>query len=153
MGGSAGGLLVAGALNLAPKLYQGAVLQVPFVDVLNSMLDKTLPLTQQEYEEWGNPNIAADYTAIKAWSPYDNIQKHDWPPILVTSGLYDSRVPYWEAAKYIAKVRENNTNKNTVQLLSTNMNSGHTGSSGRYSRLKDVAQAFSFLIYVDSKKQ
>lgn len=152
MGGSAGGLLLAGAVNQAPDLFQAVVLQVPFVDVLNTMLDKTLPLTQQEYGEWGNPNTAADYKAIRAWSPYDNITPNAWPTMLVTTGLYDSRVPYWEAAKYVARLRATNTQKNNVQLLNVNMNSGHSGRSGRYSRLEDSAEAFSFLIFVDSQK-
>lgn len=153
MGGSAGGLLLAGAVNQAPELFRAVVLQVPFVDVLNTMLDKTLPLTQQEYSEWGNPNVATEYAAIKAWSPYDNIHPQKYPTLLVTTGLYDSRVPYWEAAKYIARLRAANTAKNTIQLLSVNMNSGHGGRSGRYSRLEDSAQAFSFLIFVDSQKK
>lgn len=152
MGGSAGGLLLAGAVNQAPELFRAVVLQVPFVDVLNTMLDKSLPLTQQEYSEWGNPNVPAEYAAIKAWSPYDNIHSQAYPSLLVTTGLYDSRVPYWEAAKYVARLRAANTDKNTLQLLSVNMNSGHSGRSGRYSRLEDSAQAFSFLIFVDSQK-
>lgn len=152
MGGSAGGLLLAGAVNQAPELFRAVVLQVPFVDVLNTMLDKSLPLTQQEYSEWGNPNLAKDYVAIKAWSPYDNIHPQPYPTMLVTTGLNDSRVPYWEAAKYVARVRAANTTKKSVQLLNVNMNSGHGGRSGRYSRLEDSAQAFSFLIFVDSQK-
>lgn len=152
MGGSAGGLLLAGAVNQAPELFRAVVLQVPFVDVLNTMLDKSLPLTQQEYNEWGNPNVVKEYAGIKAWSPYDNIHRQKYPTMLVTTGLYDSRVPYWEAAKYVARLRAVNTNKNNIQLLSVNMNSGHGGRSGRYSRLEDSAQAFSFLIFVDSQK-
>ncbi|MEJ5178363.1 S9 family peptidase [Erwinia sp. MYb416] len=150
MGGSAGGLLVAAAVNQAPKLFHAVVLQVPFVDVLNTMLDSSLPLTPQEFEEWGNPADASAYQAIKAWSPYDNLRAQPYPSMLVTSGLYDSRVPYWEAAKYMARLRAVNTRPNPLLLLTTNMQAGHGGHAGRYSRLKDSAQAFSFLIYSDN---
>lgn len=151
MGGSAGGLLLAAAVNQAPDLFKAVVLQVPFVDVLNSMLDKTLPLTQQEYEEWGNPNDPLAYRQIKAWSPYDNLSPRAYPNMLVTSGLYDSRVPYWEAAKYVARLRTVNRNPASKILLTTNMQAGHGGHAGRYSRLEDSAQAFSFLIHLDNK--
>ena len=152
MGGSAGGLLVAAAINQAPTLFRAAVLQVPFVDVLNSISDASLPLTQGEYDEWGNPASAAEYRAIGGWSPYDNLRPQPYPSVLVTAGLHDSRVPYWEAAKYIARLRSVNRNPRAIQLLSTNLNAGHGGQSGRYARLDDTAQAFSFLIYIDNNK-
>ncbi|MTD27507.1 S9 family peptidase [Erwinia sorbitola] len=150
MGGSAGGLLVAAAVNQQPQQFRAVVMQVPFVDVLNTMLDSSLPLTQQEFDEWGNPADAGAWQAIKAWSPYDNLRTQPYPNMLVTSGLYDTRVPYWEAAKYIARLRTVNTRPHPLLLLTTNMQAGHGGSAGRYARLKDSAQAFSFLIYSDN---
>ncbi len=152
MGGSAGGTLVAGAINQDPQLFRAAVLQVPFVDVINTLADSSLPLTQQEFAEWGNPAVASDYQTLKAWSPYDNLRPAAYPSILVTSGLHDARVPYWEAAKYIAKLRAVNRNPRALQLLSTNMQAGHGGTAGRYSRLADSAQAFSFLLYIDNNE-
>lgn len=152
MGGSAGGLLVAGAVNQATDLFAGAVLQVPFVDVLNTMLDSTLPLTQQEYAEWGNPATPEYYSLIKNYSPYDNLTEKSYPDMLVTTGLNDTQVPYWEAAKYMARLRAVNQNPQATLLLNTNMNAGHGGRSGRYSRLQDSANAFSFLIYIDQQK-
>ncbi|KOC90153.1 hypothetical protein NG42_10280 [Winslowiella iniecta] len=152
MGGSAGGLLLAAALNQAPELFSAVVLQVPFVDVLNTMLDASLPLTQQEYEEWGNPATASDYPVIKAYSPYENLSAQHYPDMLVTSGLNDSQVPYWEAAKYVARLRAVNQNRAAKILLTTNMHAGHGGDAGRYSRLRDSASAFSFLLYLDKEK-
>ena len=152
MGGSAGGLLVAAALNQAPTLFSAAVLQVPFVDVLNTMLDSSLPLTQQEYAEWGNPATPEYYPLIKSYSPYDNLAEKSYPDMLITTGLNDTQVPYWEAAKYIARLRAVNQNPQATFLLNTNMNAGHGGRSGRYSRLQDSASAFSFLIFIDQQK-
>jgi len=152
MGGSAGGLLVAAAVNQAPELFSAAVLQVPFVDVLNTMLDSSLPLTQQEYAEWGNPATLEYYSLIKSYSPYDNLAEKSYPDMLITTGLNDTQVPYWEAAKYIARLRAVNQNPQATFLLNTNMNAGHGGRSGRYSRLQDSASAFSFLIFIDQQK-
>lgn len=152
MGGSAGGLLVAAAVNQAPDLFSAAVLQVPFVDVLNTMLDSSLPLTQQEYAEWGNPATPEYYSLIKSYSPYDNLTEQSYPDMLVTTGLNDSQVPYWEAAKYVARLRAVNQNRQATLLLNTNMSAGHGGRSGRYSRLQDSASAFSFLIFIDQQK-
>jgi len=152
MGGSAGGLLLAAVVNQAPGLLSAVVLQVPFVDVLNTMLDASLPMTQQEYEEWGNPATAEYYPIIKSYSPYENLSAQEYPDMLVTSGLNDSRVPYWEAAKYVARLRVLNQNKQARILLNTNMHAGHSGEAGRYSRLRDSAGAFSFLLYLDNEK-
>ncbi|MFP9228904.1 S9 family peptidase [Pectobacterium cacticida] len=153
MGGSAGGLLMAAVVNQAPSLFKAVVLQVPFVDVLNTMLDASLPLTQQEYDEWGNPTDPEFYRLIKAYSPYDNISAQVYPDMLVTAGLHDSRVPYWEPAKFVAKLRALNQGKQPLVLLTTDMHAGHGGKSGRYSRLKDSARAFSFLLFIDQEKQ
>lgn len=152
MGGSAGGTLVAAAINQQPALFRAAVLQVPFVDVLNTLADSSLPLTQQEFAEWGNPAVASEYQTLRAWSPYDNLHPAAYPSMLITTGLHDSRVPYWEAAKYLARLRAVNRNPKAVQLLSTNMQAGHGGTSGRYSRLADTAEAFSFLLYIDNNE-
>lgn len=153
MGGSAGGLLVAGAVNQATSLFAAVVLQVPFVDVLNTMLDSQLPLTQQEYAEWGNPATPEYYSLIKSYSPYDNLTEKAYPDMLVTTSLNDTRVPYWEAAKYVARLRAVNQRPQGLVLLNTNMHAGHGGHSGRYSRLQDSANAFSFLIFTDQKNK
>lgn len=151
MGGSAGGLLLAAVVNQAPQLFQAVVLQVPFVDVLNSMLDSSLPLTQSEFDEWGNPQDPAFYRLIKSYSPYENLRAQPYPNMLVTSGLYDSRVPFWQAARYMARLRSLNTNPHALLLLSTNLQAGHNGHAGRYSRLEESVQAFGFLIHIDNK--
>lgn len=145
LGGSAGGLLVGAVLNMRPDLFKAAVAAVPFVDVVTTMLDDSIPLTTGEYDEWGNPNDKEYYDYILSYSPYDNVEKKDYPSLLVTTGLYDSQVQYWEPAKWVAKLRENKTDNN-VLLLHTNMEAGHGGASGRFKRLKEVALEYGFLI-------
>lgn len=142
-GGSAGGLLMGAVVNLQPKLFKAVIAQVPFVDVINTMLDASLPLTTSEYLEWGNPNIKKEYDYIKTYSPYDNIRKTSYPDMLIKVSLNDSQVPYWEGAKFAAKLRELKTDKRPL-LLKVNMGAGHGGSSGRYDALREVAfdQAF-----------
>ncbi len=145
MGGSAGGLLMGAVINNAPQLFKGVVAQVPFVDVLTTMLDESIPLTTGEYDEWGNPNQKVYYDYIKSYSPYDNIQKQDYPHLLVTTGLHDSQVQYWEPAKWVAKLRDLKTDNNLL-LLHTDMESGHGGASGRFKSLLDTARDYAFLI-------
>jgi oligopeptidase B len=142
-GGSAGGLLMGAVTNLRPDLFKAVVAQVPFVDVLNSMLDPSLPLTTSEYLEWGNPNVKKEYQYLKTYSPYDNIRAKAYPTMLVRVSLNDSQVPYWEGTKFVAKLRTMKTDKNPV-LLKVNMGAGHGGSSGRYDALREIAfdQAF-----------
>ncbi len=144
-GGSAGGLLMGGVVNIAPEAFKAAIVQVPFVDVLNTMLDDTLPLTTQEWIEWGNPNEKAAYDYMRKYSPYDNIAKQNYPNMLVEVSLWDSQVPYWEGAKFAAKVRELKTNDAEV-LLKTNMGGGHGGSSGRYDRYKEIAFDYAYAL-------
>ncbi|WP_347926084.1 S9 family peptidase [Pontimicrobium sp. SW4] len=145
MGGSAGGLLMGSILNMAPHLYNGIVAQVPFVDVVTTMLDDSIPLTTGEYDEWGNPNNLAYYNYIKSYSPYDNVANQDYPNILITTGLHDSQVQYWEPAKWVAKLRTHKAN-GTLLLLKTNMDAGHGGASGRFESLKEDALEFAFLM-------
>ncbi len=142
-GGSAGGLLIGATLNLRPDVCKAAVLAVPFVDVLNTMSDATLPLTTGEYIEWGNPNDKAAYDYIKSYSPYDNLAAKNYPDILCLSSLNDSQVPYWEPTKYVAKLRTLKTDHNPL-LLKMNMDAGHGGASGRYDRLREVAFEYTF---------
>ena len=144
-GGSAGGLLMGAVTNLRPDLFRAVVSEVPFVDVVNTMLDATLPLTTQEYIEWGNPNVEKDYKVIRAYSPYDNLAAKAYPAILVEASLNDSQVPYWEAAKYVAKLRTLKTDSN-VLLLKTILEAGHGGASGRYDSLKELAFTYSFVL-------
>jgi oligopeptidase B len=144
-GGSAGGLLMGSVVNLRPDLFHAVIAKVPFVDVLNTMLDASLPLTVTEYEEWGNPNEEAAYRYMRTYSPYDNVEKKAYPNILITAGLNDPRVSYWEPAKWTAKLRAMKTDKNLL-LLKTNMGSGHFGSSGRYERIKETALDYAFLL-------
>lgn len=144
-GGSAGGLLMGAVTNLRPDLFHTVVAHVPFVDVVNTMLDETLPLTITEYEEWGNPNIPTDYACIRAYAPYENVVPTAYPNILATGGLNDPRVPYWEPAKWVAKLRENNTGTSTI-MLKTQMGAGHGGPSGRYSKLKEKAFEYAFVL-------
>jgi len=145
MGGSAGGLLMGVIVNLAPELYNGIVTQVPFVDVITTMLDDSIPLTTGEYDEWGNPNEAAYYDYIKSYSPYDNVEEKDYPNLLITTGLHDSQVQYWEPAKWTAKLRTLKKDNN-VLLLKTNMEAGHGGASGRFESLKEDALEYAFLL-------
>ncbi len=145
MGGSAGGLLMGAVANLRPTLWKGIVSQVPFVDVVSTMIDDTIPLTTGEYDEWGNPNEKEYYDYMLSYSPYDQLEAKNYPSMLVTSGLHDSQVQYWEPTKYVAKLRELKTDNNTV-LLKTNMDAGHGGSSGRFEQLKEVAIEYAFIL-------
>ncbi len=145
MGGSAGGLLMGTVLNMRPELFHAAIAKVPFVDTLNTMLDPTLPLTIAEYEEWGNPEDKQYYDYIRDYSPYDNVSAREYPTMLVTAGLNDPRVPYWEPAKWVAKLRMLKTDSNAL-LLKTNMGSGHFGPSGRYEGIKETAFDYAFLL-------
>lgn len=149
MGGSAGGLLMGAVMNQRPDLYRGIVAAVPFVDVVTTMLDDSIPLTTSEYDEWGNPNEKTYYYYIRSYSPYDNVGAKTYPHLLVTTGLHDSQVQYWEPAKWVAKLRDQKSNNNLI-LLKTNMGAGHGGPSGRYERLKEEALEFSFLLMIDA---
>jgi oligopeptidase B len=144
-GGSAGGLLMGAVINMAPDLYHGIIAQVPFVDVVTTMLDDSIPLTTGEYDEWGNPNKKKYYNYMKSYSPYDNVKAQKYPNMLVTTGLHDSQVQYWEPAKWVAKLRTLKTDDN-VLFLDTNMDAGHGGASGRFESLKELAKEFSFLL-------
>ncbi|RZN84020.1 MAG: S9 family peptidase [Winogradskyella sp.] len=145
MGGSAGGLLMGAIINKAPELYNGIIAAVPFVDVVTTMLDDSIPLTTGEYDEWGNPNEKDYYEYIKSYSPYDNIETKNYPNMLVTAGLNDSQVQYWEPAKWVAKLRELKTDSNKL-YLKTNMDAGHGGASGRFESLREDAEEFAFLL-------
>ena len=144
-GGSAGGLLMGAVCNMRPELFRAVISHVPFVDVLNTMLDASLPLTVGEYEEWGNPQIAADYFFMKSYCPYSNIERKNYPAMLVRTGLNDSQVMYWEPAKYVAKLRAFKTDTNPL-LFQINMGAGHGGASGRYDYLREVALDYAFLL-------
>ncbi|HZA94135.1 MAG TPA: prolyl oligopeptidase family serine peptidase, partial [Gemmatimonadales bacterium] len=144
-GGSAGGLLMGAVTNMRPDLFRAVIADVPFVDVINTMLDATIPLTTQEWQQWGNPANAPEYAYMKSYSPYDNVAAKNYPSILVTAGLNDPRVGYWEPAKWVAKLRATKTDKNTL-LLKTNMGAGHGGSSGRYDYLKEMAFRYAFVL-------
>lgn len=147
LGGSAGGLLVGAVMNLRPDLYLGVVAAVPFVDVLTSMLDESLPLTTGEYDEWGDPREEADYWRIKSYSPYDQVKAQAYPHLLVVSGFHDSQVQYWEPAKWVAKLRAHKTDANWL-LLCMDMEVGHGGQSGRYAQLKDLAREYAFMLHL-----
>ncbi|RRJ93346.1 S9 family peptidase [Paenimyroides tangerinum] len=144
-GGSAGGLLMGAVMNMAPELYNGMIAQVPFVDVVTTMLDDSIPLTTGEYDEWGNPNEKEYYDYMKSYSPYDNVEATAYPNLYVSTGFHDSQVQYWEPAKWIAKLRALRTNKNLL-LFDINMDAGHGGASGRFESLKEVAKEFAFLL-------
>lgn len=145
MGGSAGGLLVGAVANMSPEMWRGIIAQVPFVDVVTTMLDESIPLTTGEYDEWGNPNVKEYYDYMKSYSPYDNVEAKDYPAMLVTTGLHDSQVQYWEPAKWVAKLREMKTDDNPL-YLKTNMDFGHGGASGRFEGIKEIALEYAFLI-------
>ena len=147
MGGSAGGLLMGAVVNQRPELFKAVIAMVPFVDVLNTMLDESLPLTPPEFEEWGNPKEKDFYEYIKSYSPYDNITKQSYPNMLVTAGLTDPRVGYWEAAKWVAKLRKYKQDNNLL-ILKTDMDAGHAGKSGRFKRLEEMAMVYSFILGV-----
>jgi len=151
-GGSAGGLLMGAVANMAPQLYKGIIASVPFVDVVTTMLDESIPLTTGEYDEWGNPNDAEYYTYMKSYSPYDNVTAQNYPNMLVTTGLHDSQVQYWEPAKWVAKLRELKTDSNKL-LFHTNMEAGHGGASGRFEALREVAEEYAFLLDLEGMDQ
>ncbi|MEQ2354395.1 S9 family peptidase [Pseudoalteromonas piscicida] len=150
-GGSAGGLLMGAVINQAPELYDGVHAAVPFVDVINTMLDETLPLTTNEYDEWGNPNEKTYFDYMLSYSPYDQVKAQAYPNLLVTTGLHDSQVQYFEPAKWVAKLREYKTDDNLL-LLKTDMEAGHGGASGRFKRIHDVALSYSFFIALAENK-
>ena len=150
MGGSAGGLLMGAIVNMEPQLWKGVVAQVPFVDVVTTMLDESIPLTTGEFDEWGNPKDKEYYDYIKSYSPYDNVDANDYPNMLVTTGLHDSQVQYWEPAKWVAKLRELKTDSNLL-FLDTNMETGHGGASGRFEALKETAKEYTFILALENK--
>jgi len=146
-GGSAGGLLVGAALSQDPDLFGGVIAAVPFVDVLNTMSDESLPLTPPEWPEWGNPLTSKEaYDIIAAYSPYDNVRARPYPPTLITAGLTDPRVTYWEPAKWAAKLRAHQTGPSPI-MLKTNMDAGHQGEAGRYDALKETALEYAFALH------
>ena len=145
MGGSAGGLLMGAVVNMAPDLYKGVIAAVPFVDVINTMMDPSIPLTSNEWDEWGDPRNKKEYDYIMKYSPYDNVSKIDYPNMLVTAGYFDSQGQYWEPVKWVAKLREYKTGENELYLY-TNMDAGHGGKSGRFRRYKELALNYAFLI-------
>lgn len=144
-GGSAGGLLIGAVVNMRPELFKGAIAQVPFVDVMTTMLDENIPLTTSEYDEWGDPNEKTYYDYMLSYSPYDNVESKEYPNMLVTTGLHDSQVQYWEPAKWVAKLRA--LKKDNHQLfLRTNMEAGHGGASGRYKKYREIALEYAFIL-------
>jgi oligopeptidase B len=145
MGGSAGGLLMGAIANMAPADYHAIVAQVPFVDVVTTMLDESIPLTTNEFDEWGNPKLQPWYDYMLSYSPYDNVRAQDYPAILVTTGLWDSQVQYYEPAKWVARLRARKTDANPL-LFRTTMEAGHGGKSGRFQRYREIAEEFTFLI-------
>ena len=144
-GGSAGGLLIGAVINMRPSLFYGAISSVPFVDVVTTMLDKTIPLTTGEYDEWGNPEDKTYYEYMLSYSPYDNVVEQAYPHLLITSGLHDSQVQYWEPTKWVAKLRTMKQGDSQL-FLHTNMKAGHSGASGRFEPYKEVALEYAFLI-------
>ncbi|MBC8155152.1 MAG: S9 family peptidase, partial [Bacteroidetes bacterium] len=152
MGGSAGGLLMGAVVNQAPQLYRGVVAAVPFVDVVTTMLDESIPLTTGEFEEWGNPKKRDYYDYMLSYSPYDNVEKKAYPNMLVTTGLHDSQVQYWEPAKWVAKLRTLKTDGNQL-LLHTNMEAGHGGASGRFKALEEVALDYAWMLNLVGERQ
>ncbi len=151
MGGSAGGLLMGAVVNMAPELFNGVIAAVPFVDVVTTMLDESIPLTTGEFDEWGNPKEKKYYEYMLSYSPYDNVVAQDYPNMLVTTGLHDSQVQYWEPAKWVAKLRELKTDDNLL-LLYTNMETGHGGASGRFQRHRETAMEYAFLLMLEGIK-
>ena len=143
-GGSAGGLLIGAVVNMEPQMWKGAIAAVPFVDVITTMLDATIPLTSGEWDEWGDPQIKKYYDYMLSYSPYDQIQNKSYPNILVTSGFFDSQVQYWEPLKYVAKLREYWAGTNKL-YLHMNMDAGHGGKSGRFRRYREVALEYAFM--------
>ncbi len=151
-GGSAGGLLMGAMTNIAPQLYKGVIAEVPFLDVVTTMLDDTIPLTTSEYDEWGNPNEKEYYDYMLSYSPYDNIERKNYPNVLVITGFHDSQVQYWEPAKWVAKMREMKTDSNLL-LMDVEMHAGHGGSSGRYDRYREIAKMQSFVLMLSGVKE
>ena len=152
MGGSAGGLLMGTVINIQPELFKGVIAAVPFVDVVTTMLDESIPLTTGESDEWANPNEKEYYDYMLSYSPYDNVEPKAYPNMLVTTGYHDSQVQYWEPAKWVAKLRELKTDENLL-MLHTNMETGHGGASGRFERYKETALEYAFMFYLmDIKK-
>ena len=144
-GGSAGGLLMGGVVNMAPELYKGVIADVPFVDVVTTMLDESIPLTTGEWNEWGDPHEQEAYEYMLSYSPYDQVKAQDYPNLMVTTGLHDSQVQYFEPAKWVAKLREMRTDDNRL-VFHINMDAGHGGSSGRLQAYRDVAREFAFVV-------
>jgi oligopeptidase B len=151
-GESAGGLLMGVVASMRPELLQGVIARVPFVDVINTMLDPTIPLVVIEYDEWGNPADKAVYDYMKTYSPYDNVAARSYPHLLITAGLNDPRVPYWEPAKWVAKLRAHKTDSRML-LLRTNLGAGHGGASGRYDALQELAFEHAFILEVVGLKE
>jgi oligopeptidase B len=145
MGGSAGGLLMGAVANLAPADYRAIVAQVPFVDVMTTMLDESIPLTTNEFDEWGNPKNKENYDYMLSYSPYDNVSRQAYPAMLVTTGLWDSQVQYWEPAKWVARLRTRNTGPEPL-LFRTTMEAGHGGKSGRFQRYRQIAEEYAFIL-------
>lgn len=144
-GGSAGGLLMGAVANMAPQDYRVMVAQVPFVDVVTTMLDASIPLTTNEYDEWGNPETKDYYDYMLSYSPYDNVRKQAYPALFVGTGLWDSQVQYWEPAKWVAKLRDDNTGTQPI-VFRTNMEAGHGGKSGRFRRYRELAESYAFVL-------
>jgi oligopeptidase B len=151
-GGSAGGLLMGAVVNMAPGLYNGISAAVPFVDVVTTMLDESIPLTTGEFDEWGNPADAGFYEYMKAYSPYDNVKAQAYPHMLVTTSLHDSQVQYWEPAKWVAKLRDLKTDSNLL-LLKTDMAAGHSGKTGRFNSLEDTALYYAFFLSLEDIRE
>jgi len=151
-GGSAGGLLVATVVNMAPALYHGVAAAVPFVDIVTSMLDESLPLTTGEWDEWGDPRVPEYYEYMKSYSPYDNVRRQDYPHLLVTTGLHDSQVQFWEPAKWVAKLADYKTDDHLL-LLKTDMQAGHSGKTGRYRSLDDTALVYAFFLWLAGRRE
>lgn len=152
MGGSAGGLLMGAVVNMNPELFNGIVAAVPFVDVINTMLDETIPLTTNEFDEWGNPKNKDSYEYMLSYSPYDQVTAQDYPNMLVTTGLFDSQVQYWEPAKWVARLREMKTDDNLL-LMDCDMEAGHGGASGRFKRFKNTALQYAFFLDLEGIKE
>ena len=146
MGGSAGGLLMGAVINMRPDLFRGVISAVPFVDVVTTMLDESIPLTTGEFDEWGNPKNKESYDYMLSYSPYDQVKAQDYPALLITTGLHDSQVQYWEPAKWMARLRKMRTNKDEVLLMYCNMETGHGGASGRFEALRETAMEYAFFL-------
>jgi oligopeptidase B len=152
LGGSAGGLLMGAVVNMKPDLFKGVVAAVPFVDVVTTMLDESIPLTTAEYDEWGNPNDPEYYRYMLSYSPYDNVSALEYPALLVTTGLHDSQVQYWEPAKWVAKMRVTKKGDSPLYLW-TNMQFGHGGASGRFERYRETAMEYAFLLDLEGIRE